>query len=104
MSHPGESMARADQSVDDDVHSLAHEALDILAHKLAQDEATLGVEFPVVTAANGRWTTAPAAESAGYSGEAWSHGNWHCGFLVGLHLAAHVHTGEPRFLVWAMER
>ena len=79
-------------------------ALDLLARKLAEDETVLGVEFPVVTAPDGPWITAPASQSAGYSGEAWSHGNWHCGFLVGLHLAAHVHTGDARFLLWARER
>ena len=84
--------------------ALADAALDLLAQKLAEDEKILGVEFPVVTAPDGRWITAPASQSAGYSGEAWSHGNWHCGFLVGLHLVAHVHTGDPRFLLWARER
>ncbi len=29
----------------------------------------------------------PAARSAGYAGAAWSHGNWFCGFWVGLLLA-----------------
>jgi unsaturated chondroitin disaccharide hydrolase len=86
------------------VEQSAAAALDLLAHKLAEDEKTLGVEFPVVTAPDGHWNTAPASQSAGYSGEAWSHGNWHCGFLVGLHLAAHVHTGDARFLLWARER
>lgn len=80
------------------------EALDLLAQKLAEDEASLGLEFPVVTAEDGHWLTAPASQSAGYSGDAWSHGNWHCGFLVGLHLAAHIHTGESRYLLWASER
>ena len=82
----------------------ASAALDLLAQKLAVDEKTLGLEFPVVTAPDGHWLTAPASQSAGYSGDAWSHGNWHCGFLVGLHLAAHVHTGDARFLLWARER
>jgi Glycosyl Hydrolase Family 88. len=79
-------------------------ALDLLARKLAEDERTLGVEFPVVTAPGGQWITAPASQSAGYAGDAWSHGNWHCGFLVGLHLAAYIHTSDSRFLGWARER
>ena len=86
------------------LETAARAALDLLAQKLAEDEKTLGVEFPVVTAPDGHWITAPASQSAGYRGDAWSHGNWHCGFLVGLHLAAHVHTGDARFLLWARER
>jgi unsaturated chondroitin disaccharide hydrolase len=46
----------------------------------------------------------PASRSAGYAGDAWSHGNWFCGFWVGLHLAAHLWTGEERFLDFARER
>ena len=90
--------------VDRDLERLAREALDLLAAKLAEDEPTLGIRFPVVTAADGHWVTAPASDSAGYSGNAWSHGNWHCGFLVGLHLAAYLHTGASSFLVCARER
>jgi unsaturated chondroitin disaccharide hydrolase len=90
--------------LDNDLERLGSEALDLLAKKLAEDEKALGLEFPVVTAPDGCWATAPASESAGYRGDAWSHGNWHCGFLVGLHLAAHVHTGASRFLLWARER
>ena len=79
-------------------------ALDLLAAKLAEDERTIGVEFPYVTAEDGSWQTMPASRSAGYEGEAWSHGNWFCGFWVGLHLAAHLWTGEARHLAWARER
>ena len=64
------------------------EALDLLARKLLEDERTLGVEFPYVTAPDGSWRTMPASRSAGYAGDAWSHGNWFCGFWIGLHLAA----------------
>ena len=46
----------------------------------------------------------PASRSAGYAGDAWSHGNWFCGFWVGLHLAAHLWTGEQRYLDFAKER
>ena len=50
------------------------EALDLLAAKLAEDEAAIGVEFPYVTEPDGAWRTMPASLSAGYSGEAWSQG------------------------------
>jgi unsaturated chondroitin disaccharide hydrolase len=80
------------------------EALDLLAWKTAEDERRIGAEFPYVTAPDGSWRTMPASVSAGYSGDAWSHGNWFCGFWVGLLLAAHLDTGEERYLVWAKER
>jgi len=79
-------------------------ALDLLAEKLIKDEAAIGVEFPYVTAPDGRWLTMPASVSAGYTEDAWSHGNWFCGFWVGLLLAAYLHSKEPRFLTWARER
>ena len=75
-----------------------------MAKKLVEDERTLGVEFPYVTAPDGSWRTMPASRSAGYAGDAWSHGNWFCGFWVGLHLAAHLWTGEQRYLDFAKER
>jgi unsaturated chondroitin disaccharide hydrolase len=80
------------------------EALDLLAWKIAEDERSIGVEFPYVTGPDGSWRTMSASVSAGYDGDAWSHGNWFCGFWVGLLLAAHLHTNEDRFLVWAQER
>ena len=46
----------------------------------------------------------PASLSAGYDGDAWSHGNWFCGFWVGLLAAAHLRTGDDRFLALARER
>ena len=46
----------------------------------------------------------PASLSAGCSGDAWSHGNWFCGFWVGLLVASHLHTGEDRFLELARVR
>ncbi len=97
-------MSTSNPGIDDELERLGREALDLLAAKLAEDERSLGVEFPVVTDVDGQWVTAPASQSAGYSGDAWSHGNWHCGFLVGLQLAAHIHTGDANFLVWARER
>jgi unsaturated chondroitin disaccharide hydrolase len=44
------------------------EALDLLAAKLVEDEAAIGVEFPYVTEPDGAWRTMPASLSAGYSG------------------------------------
>lgn len=78
--------------------------LDLLAEKLAVDEATMGIEFPYVTDPQGRWETLPASQSAGYTGKAWSHGNWFCGFWVGLLLAAHLRTGNAELLALARER
>lgn len=75
-----------------------------LAEKVAEDEPTLGVEFPHVTAPDGRWITLPASVSAGYSGAAWSHGNWLCGFWVGLLLVSYLRTDDKRYLMWARER
>jgi unsaturated chondroitin disaccharide hydrolase len=80
------------------------EALDIMARKAVEDEPTFGVEFPHVTAPDGSWIKLPASLSAGYNGESWSHGNWLCGFWVGLLLACHLHTGEGKYLTWARER
>jgi unsaturated chondroitin disaccharide hydrolase len=80
------------------------EALDLLAAKTAQDETAVGVEFPHVTEPDGSWRTWRASISAGYSGTAWSHGNWTCGFWVGLLVAAYHRTGQQRYLDWAEER
>jgi unsaturated chondroitin disaccharide hydrolase len=79
-------------------------ALDLLATKLLEDEPRLGVQFPYVTDETGAWLTMPASHSAGYTGSGWSHGNWFCGFWVGLLVAAHLQTGETRFLDLARER
>jgi unsaturated chondroitin disaccharide hydrolase len=78
--------------------------LDQAAVKIAEDEPTLGVEFPQVTQPDGSWKLLPASLSAGYSGTAWSHGNWFCGFWVGLLLASYLRTGDGKFLLWARER
>jgi unsaturated chondroitin disaccharide hydrolase len=83
---------------------LFEETLTKLAAKVAEDEPTLGVEFPHVTAPDGRWVTLPASLSAGYSGTAWSHGNWLCGFWVGLLLVSYLRTEDKRYLGWARER
>ncbi|MCX5581207.1 hypothetical protein [Kaistia terrae] len=34
----------------------------------------------------------------------WSHGNWFCGFWVGLLLASYPHTRDEKFLALARER
>jgi unsaturated chondroitin disaccharide hydrolase len=81
-----------------------HKALDILSEKLLQDESTIGVAFPYITGADGAWLTMLASESASYNGERWSHGNWFCGFWIGLLLAAYLHTGRERFRELADER
>ena len=83
---------------------LFNEILARAAQKIAEDELTLGVEFPHVTATDGRWTTMPASVSAGYTGTAWSHGNWLCGFWVGLLLTAYRRTDDLKYLTWARER
>ena len=44
------------------------DALDLCARKLLEDEPTLGVNFPYITAPTGEWLTMPASVSAGYLG------------------------------------
>lgn len=88
----------------DDVRRELGGVLDLLCEKLREDERRLGVAFPYVTAPDGSWQTMLASESAGYQGEAWSHGNWFCGFWVGLLIAAYHHTGDRFFLDTAKER
>jgi unsaturated chondroitin disaccharide hydrolase len=78
--------------------------LDQMAKKVAEDEPTLGVEFPHVTAPDGTWIRLPASLSAGYTGKSWSHGNWLCGFWVGLLFASYLQTKDEKYLVWARER
>lgn len=79
-------------------------ALDLMTEKIEQDERSIGVEFPHVTDSGGQWRTYLASWSAGYAGNAWSHGHWTCGYWVGLLLAAYLRSGEERFLTWARER
>lgn len=59
-------------------------------------------QFPHVTDGHG-WRTWPADIYAGWDGEQWSHGNWTCGFWVGLLWMAYDHTGDPRFRTWARQ-
>lgn len=80
------------------------EALDLGAAKLLADEKTLGVNFPYVTLPSGVWDTMPASLSAGYQGANWSHGNWFCGFWIGLLIAAYLRTRDERYLDLAQER
>lgn len=98
MKHVAEGEISASQ------RRLFEEALDLLVEKIAEDERTSGVEFPHVTAPDGRWQTYPASWSAGYKGGAWSHGHWTCGYWVGLLLAAYLHSHDVKFLAWAKER
>lgn len=81
-----------------------HEPLDLLARKVLEDEKTFGMSFPYVTNPDGAWLTMPASTLAGYRGDGWDHGNWFCGFWVGLLLAAHLHTGDDAYLELADER
>ena len=83
---------------------LFEQALDLLVRKLSEDESSLGVEFPYVTEPDGSWRTLPASLSAGYVGGQWSHGNWFCGFWIGLLLAAYLWSEDDRFLKWARQR
>jgi unsaturated chondroitin disaccharide hydrolase len=78
--------------------------LDLLCKKVEGDEQSIGVSFPYVTRPDGSWATMLASLSAGYQGTAWSHGNWFCGFWIGLLVAAYHQSGERRFLDLAMER
>jgi unsaturated chondroitin disaccharide hydrolase len=79
-------------------------ALDLCAQKLLEDEGALGTNFPYITAASGAWATMPASVSAGYHGSNWSHGNWFCGFWVGLLLIAYLRTGDENYLQLAEQR
>jgi unsaturated chondroitin disaccharide hydrolase len=90
--------------MNDTAHDELGRVLDLLTTKITEDERTLGVSFPYVTAPDGNWQTMLASKSAGYDGEAWSHGNWFCGFWVGLLLAAHQHSGRQDLLDVARER
>jgi len=99
VSTPTNTLALSDEQA-----RLFRTALDITAQKVAADELTFGVEFPQVTGPDGQWVRLSASLSAGYDGDAWSHGNWFCGFWVGLLLTSYLHTGEARFLEWARAR
>jgi unsaturated chondroitin disaccharide hydrolase len=80
------------------------DVLELLSHKLMEDEAVLGIDFPYVTGPSGAWEVMPASLSAGYQGTSWSHGNWFCGFWVGLHMAAYLQTKNDRHREIAEER
>jgi unsaturated chondroitin disaccharide hydrolase len=80
------------------------DALDLCARKLLEDEPTLGVYFPYVTLPSGAWATMPASLSAGYRNGHWSHGNWFCGFWVGLLLIGYLRTGDEKYLQLADQR
>ena len=80
------------------------EVLDLVAQKTIEDERRIGVEFPHVTAPDGSWTTLPASLSAGYTDSGWSHGNWTCGFWVGLLLASYLRRKDDALLALARDR
>jgi len=80
------------------------DALDLNAKKVLEDERKIGLDFPYVTTPAGAWDVLPASLSAGYRGENWSHGNWFCGFWVGLLLAAYLRTNDERYLNLAEQR
>ena len=79
-------------------------ALDLLANKVTEDEVRIGVAFPYVTKPDGSWDCMSASRSAGYHASGWDHGNWFCGFWVGLLLLSYLHRGDQRFLEIARER
>lgn len=79
-------------------------ALDLIAQKTLEDETTIGAAFPYVTHPDGSWDTMSVSISAGYTGENWSHGNWFCGFWVGLLLTSYLHTGDEKYLKLASDR
>lgn len=80
------------------------EALDLIARKTLEDETRIGVAFPYVTRPDGSWDTMSASVSAGYAGDDWSHGNWFCGFWVGMLLAGYLHTRDEAYLRLARDR
>lgn len=102
--HTNQQAAAGGPALPADMRELFDRTLSRMAQKVAEDEPRLGVEFPYVTLPDGSWDLLPASLSAGYSGEAWSHGNWFCGFWVGLLLASYLHTGDQRYMTWARER
>lgn len=79
-------------------------ALDLIASKTLADETSIGAAFPYVTKPDGSWDTMSVALSAGYTGKDWSHGNWFCGFWVGLLLTSYLHTGDEKYLKLAKDR
>lgn len=79
-------------------------ALDLIAEKTLQDETIIGAAFPYVTLPDGSWDTMSVGISAGYTGEDWSHGNWFCGFWVGLLLTSYLHTKDEKYLKLAHDR
>ncbi|WP_343039271.1 glycoside hydrolase family 88 protein [Microvirga makkahensis] len=81
-----------------------NEPLSILCKKLEEDERTIGTAFPYVTAPDGRWMLMSSSVSAVNHGENWDHGNWFCGFWVGLLLAAYLHSGDEKFVSFARDR
>src|ERR1700722_3942020 len=85
-------------------NKLLTDALDLISTKTVEDDLRLGTSFPYITDPDGRWLAMPASVSAGYSSSGWTHGNWFCGFWIGLLLGGYLHTKEKRYLDLAIER
>lgn len=85
-----------------DKRRLFDSILDRTAEKVAEDEARLGMRFPHF--ADPDWRTLPATLSAGYGPNGWNHGNWTCGFWIGILLASFLKTSDPEFEMLARER
>ena len=71
------------------------EVLDIAAKRILEDEDKIGIRFPYVTAPDGSWETLSPSLSAGYRDTGWDHGNWFCGFWVGVLAACYLWTEKP---------
>ena len=98
-------MNRIEPAVTGERRSLFEETLALAARKCLQDESTIGTNFPHVTEnGGGAWRTLPASFSAGYLPDGWTHGNWTCGFWVGLLVAGHLATGDENCLRIARDR
>ena len=79
-------------------------ALDLISSKTIEDDWALGTSFPYVTDEKGAWKTMRASVYASYSSNGWSHGNWFCGFWIGLLLIGYLHTRKKEFLESALDR
>jgi unsaturated chondroitin disaccharide hydrolase len=76
----------------------------LVCRKTLEDETSIGARFPYVTHPDGSWDLLSSAVSAGYSGENWDHGNWFCGFWVGLLLTSYLRSGDDAYLKLAHDR
>jgi unsaturated chondroitin disaccharide hydrolase len=104
MSDSMQTVVDSARSPSDEQSALFGGALELLARKIVEDEPQIGVRFPYVSDADGRWKLMSAGRSAGYEREGWTHGNWFCGFWVGLHFAAYLRSQDPIVLETARQR